>query len=84
MPHARAFYVALGFSINETFSSPTSTCVVVSDAIYVMLSTHEQIRQISPKPLILPSEGATCLFALSCENRAEVDALTNAAHCGSS
>jgi predicted lactoylglutathione lyase len=79
MPRARAFYEALGFSINEKFSSPTSACVVVSDAIYFMLSTHEQFRQVSPKPLILPSEGATCLFAMSCESRAEVDALTNAA-----
>jgi predicted lactoylglutathione lyase len=79
MPRARAFYEALGFSINETFSGPTSACVVVSDAIYFMLATHEQFRTFSPKPLILPSDGATCLFAISCENRAEVDALTNAA-----
>lgn len=76
---SRGFYQALGFTINEKFSGPTSACVVVSDAIYFMLSTHDQFRQFSPKPLILPSEGATCLFALSCESRAEVDAMTEAA-----
>ncbi len=79
VPRARAFYEALGFSIDERFSSPSSACVVVSDAIRFMLATHEQFRQVSPKPLILPSAGATCLFALSCESRAEVDALTDAA-----
>lgn len=57
MPRARALYEALGFSINEQFSGPTSACVVVSDAIYFMLSTHEQFRTLSPKPLVLPSDG---------------------------
>lgn len=79
MARATAFYTALGFSLNEKFSSPNTACVVVSEAISLMLATHGQFRQISPKPLILPSEGATCLFALSCESRAEVDALTEAA-----
>ena len=44
-----------------------------------MLSTHAQFREHSPKPLVLPAEGATCLFALSCDSRAEVDAMTAAA-----
>jgi catechol 2,3-dioxygenase len=52
---------------------------VVSDTIYFMLSTHEQFRQFSVKPLVLPSEGATCLFALSCDSRAEVDTMTETA-----
>jgi len=79
MARARGFYEALGLSINPKFSGPTWTCVVFSDTIFFMLSTHEQFREHSPKPLILPSEGATCLFALSCDSRAEVDAMTEAA-----
>ncbi|NBZ88436.1 VOC family protein [Stagnihabitans tardus] len=79
MARARAFYQALGFAIDPKFSGETWTCVVFSEAIYFMLSTHEQFREHSPKPLILPSEGATCLFALTCESRAEVDAMTEAA-----
>jgi uncharacterized protein len=79
IPRARAFYEALGFAVNEEFSGASSACVVVSDSIYFMLSTHERFRQISPKRLIPPSEGATCLFALACDSRAEVNALTSAA-----
>jgi predicted lactoylglutathione lyase len=79
IPRARAFYQALGFAFNEEFSSASSACVVVSDAICFMLATHEQFRQISPKRLIPPSEGATCLFALECDSRAEVDTLASAA-----
>lgn len=76
---SRRFYEALGFTINEKFSNETSACVVVSEAIYFMLAPHEQFRQFSPKPLVLPSEGASVLIALSCDSRAEVDAMTDAA-----
>ena len=79
MSRARAFYEALGFSINEKFSGETSACVVVSEAIYFMLATHDQFRQFSVKPLVLPSEGASAIFALSCDSRAEVDAITETA-----
>jgi len=76
---SRAFYQALGWTINEAFSSPDSACVVVSEAIFFMLATHEGFRAASPRPLVLPTEGASNLIALSCETRAEVDSLTEAA-----
>ena len=76
---SRKFYESLGWAINEAFSSDNSACVVVSDAIYFMLATHESFAAASKRPLVLPSEGATNLIALSCESRAEVDAMTDAA-----
>jgi predicted lactoylglutathione lyase len=79
MPRSRAFYEGLGFGINPAFSDDTSACVVVSDTIYFMITTHEKFKAISPKPLILPSTGTMSLIALSCDSRAEVDALTAAA-----
>lgn len=79
MPRARAFYEALGFSINPKFSGENSACVVVSETIYFMLSTHDQFRQFSAKSLVLPSEGASAIFALSCDSRDEVDSMTEAA-----
>jgi predicted lactoylglutathione lyase len=79
MARARGFYEALGWRINDAFSSDTSACVVVSDAIYFMLATHDAFRAQSVKPLVLPSKGASALIALSCESRAEVDAMTDAA-----
>lgn len=76
---ARAFYEGIGWTINEAFSSPDSACVVVSEAIYFMLATHDGFRAASPRPLVLPKDGATSLVALSCESREEVDAITEAA-----
>ena len=34
---AKAFYTALGHSINPKFSDDNAACVVISDTIYVML-----------------------------------------------
>ena len=79
MSRSRKFYEALGWSINDAFSSDTSACVVVSDAIYFMLATHDAFRAQSQSPLVLPSDGASALIALSCEARDEVDAMTDAA-----
>ncbi len=79
IPKSRAFYQALGFTINEKFSDATTACVVVSEAIYFMILTHERFQSFSPKPLLLPTTGAMSLVALSCDSRAEVDTLTDAA-----
>jgi predicted lactoylglutathione lyase len=79
MYRSRRFYEALGWTINDAFSSDTSACVVVSDAIYFMLATHDAFAAQSAKPLVLPRDGASALIALSCEARDEVDAMTDAA-----
>ena len=79
IPRSRKFYEALGFTINEKFSDETTACIVVSETIYFMILTHERFQGFSPKLLILPSTGTMSLIALSCESRAEVDALTEAA-----
>jgi uncharacterized protein len=79
IPRSRTFYQALGFDLQEAFSSDTTACFKLSDAIYFMLATHEQFQSQSPKPLLLPSAGTTALIALSCDSRAEVDAMTDAA-----
>ena len=79
IPRSRKFYEALGFTINEKFSDETTACIVVSETIYFMILTHERFQGFSPKLLILPSTGAMSLIALSCESRAEVDTLTEAA-----
>lgn len=79
IPKRRAFYQALGFTINETFSTATSAFIVMSETIYFTIATHARFQSISPKPLLLPSIGAVSLVALSCESSAEVDALTQSA-----
>jgi predicted lactoylglutathione lyase len=79
IPRARAFYQALGWTINEQFSDATTACIVVSEAICFMVLTHERFQGFSPKPMVDPREGTTALISLSCDSKAGVDAITEAA-----
>ncbi|GAB1480738.1 VOC family protein [Paracoccaceae bacterium] len=79
LARSRAFYQALGFSINEQFSGDSGACVLVSEAICFMILTHDQFRDLSPKPMVDPQQGTTALISLTCDSRAEVDRMTEAA-----
>lgn len=79
IPRARAFYQALGWTINEQFSDANTACIMVSEAIYFMVLTHERFQGFSPKPMVDPREGTTALISLNCDSKAGVDAITEAA-----
>ena len=48
-----AFYKALGGKVNPQFSGDKSSCMVLSDTIFVMLLTHEHYRQFTQRPIVL-------------------------------
>ena len=70
-----AFFKALGWTLNPQWSGDTAACFVVSEAIYLMLSTHEKFREFTPKAVCDTSKAVEALFCLSCESRTEVDDL---------
>ena len=70
-----AFYQALGFSKNPQMSGDDAACIVISDAIFVMLATHEKFREFTPKAVCDTSRAVEVLINLSCESPEEVDAL---------
>jgi predicted lactoylglutathione lyase len=69
-----AFYTALGFTQNHQFSDDTAACMVISDANYVMLLTHEKFIGFSQAPI--PDAHLQPGFAVAIEygDRNEVDA----------
>ena len=73
-----AFYEALGFTKNPKFSDESGACMVWSEAIYVMVLTHEKWRTFTDRPLPPPGTSAIMLN-LSMESREEVDAMNEAA-----
>lgn len=73
LPRARTFYAALGFAFDERFSDETAACVVVSDAIRLMLLTRERFAAFAPRPVGEPSQATSALVALSREGREDVD-----------
>ena len=73
-----AFYAALGFTNEPKFTDDTAACTVSSDTIYVMLLTHAKWRTFTDRPI--PDTGSSeVMLAISCDDRAEVDRLTDLA-----
>jgi uncharacterized protein len=79
LPKSKAFYAAIGFTNNPQFTDETAACMVLTDSIYVMLLTHEKYAQFTPKQIPDSHRTAQMLLALSCDDRAGVDAITGAA-----
>lgn len=75
---AMAFYEGLGFTNNPQFTDETAACMVWSDAINVMLLTHEKWRSFTNRP-IPPSTSSEVLLAISCDSRDHVDEMQKAA-----
>ena len=73
-----AFYSALGFENNPQFTDETAACMVWSEAIHVMLLTHDKWRTFTDRP-IPPSSASEVMLALSFDSRDAVDAVNRAA-----
>lgn len=73
-----AFYQALGFENNPKFSDETAACMVWSEAIHVMLLTHDKWRAFTSRP-IPPNTASEVMLALNCDSRELVDQINNMA-----
>ena len=67
------FYEALGFTHNPQFSDATAACMVWSEAIHVMLLTHDKWKTFTTRA-IPPTSSSEVMLALSLEDRDAVDA----------
>ncbi|MFF2370790.1 VOC family protein [Agromyces sp. NPDC058110] len=73
LDRAKAFYEALGFSINPAFTDDNAACVVLSDTIYFMVLKREYLATFTDKQIIDPKTHAQMSIALSRDSRDEVD-----------
>src|SRR5262249_25010772 len=69
-----AFYVALGGAVNPQFSGANSTLLNFTDAIGVMLLTHEHYRDFTQRPIGDARRDSQALYALTVDARDAVDA----------
>jgi len=79
LPKARAFYEAIGATLNPQFSDDTAACMVFSEAIFVMLLTHDKWAFFTRKPISDAKGASEVMLALSCESRDAVNAMADAA-----
>lgn len=79
LPRSKAFYEAIGFTNEPKFTNETAACMVASDAIYVMLLTHDFWKTFTSKTIPDAKTSAQLMLALSFDSRDEVDAIVDAA-----
>lgn len=75
---SKTFYAALGFENLPQCSDETAAFMKWSETINVMLLTHEKWRGFTTRP-IPPSTSSEVALNISCDSRAEVDALNKKA-----
>ena len=68
-----AFYGALGGQVNPQFSDDGAKCVMLSDAIGLMLLSHDRYRQFTQRPIGDARRESQALIALSVDTRDAVD-----------
>ncbi len=76
---SKAFYEAIGFTIEPNFTNEKAACMVLSDAIFVMLLTHEFWRTFTSKAIPNAKESAQVMLAISRDSREAVDGMIDAA-----
>jgi uncharacterized protein len=79
MEKSKAFFGALGFGFNPQFTNEQGACMVVAEDIFVMLLIESFFQTFIKKPISDAKKATEVLVCLSCESRAEVDAMVKKA-----
>jgi len=72
---SKAFFTALGFSVEPRFSNDHAVSLILGENIYAMLLVKDMFKGFTLKPLANAKESTEVLVCLSCESREEVDTL---------
>ena len=72
------FFTELGFTFNPQFTDEQSTCMIVSDNIFIMLLEHAKFESFIEKK-IASRDTTEAILALSCDSAEEVKTLTEKA-----
>src|SRR3954454_12969154 len=75
LERAKAFYTAIGYTINPAFTDHNAACVVVEqDHSYFMILVREFFQTFSDRPIGNPAETVSVATAIFLDNREAVDA----------
>jgi predicted lactoylglutathione lyase len=73
LERSKAFYEALGWTINPLFTDDNAACIVIDEHIYLMVLKHDFFATFTDKPIGDPSTQVLVQTALSAESREAVD-----------
>jgi uncharacterized protein len=75
LERAKAFYTALGFTINPAFTDHNAACVIVEDGhSYFMILVREYFQTFTDLPIGDPAVNPSVSTAIFLDSRDEVDA----------
>lgn len=77
LKRSMAFYEAIGFKNNPQFTDDTAACMVLSDAIFVMILTHDKWKQFTKKEIPNAKSVAQVMLAITRDAKGDVDTITN-------
>lgn len=72
---SKAFFEAVGFQSDSKFSGDEGACIVISDSIFLMMTSHKRFKDFTPKEICDTSQAVEVLINLQCESREEVDSI---------
>jgi len=78
LERSKAFYTALGCTINPLFTDENAACVVWDENIYFMVLTREFFATFTDKAVADTATTAQALIAFTRDSRDEVDAVVSA------
>jgi len=73
------FFSTLGFAFNKQFTDDKAACMVVNEEAYFMLLTQPFFKSFTDREQANTATHTEALFALSCDSRADVDAIVRKA-----
>lgn len=73
------FYTAIGFTSNPQFTDDTAACMVLTDEIYVMLLTHNKLKQFTNKEIINAKKYTGAINCISVDSPGEVNTMADTA-----
>ncbi|WMJ67663.1 VOC family protein [Stenotrophomonas sp. 24(2023)] len=76
---SKAFFAALGYAFNPTFTNEDAACMIVSDSIFVMLLVQPFFRQFTNKAIADAHAQTEVITCLSADSRKAVDVLVDKA-----
>ena len=74
LERTKAFYTALGCTINPEMSDENGVCVVWDDNIFFMMITREFFATFTEKPIVDPRISLQTSASFALDSREEVDA----------
>ena len=79
LARTKAFFAKLGFGFNPQFTNDEAACMPLSEDAFVMLLRRDRFMDFTKKEICDTARYTEGLFAISCDSRAEVDAMVNTA-----